>query len=311
MQTVTSRRCGDATISTMRKVLVFVLFLTGCASSSSVRFETIGSAELVSPGLVSTPRTEVRLAISPDGTRMLWGVLEWAGGPGGWEIVESVRAEDGTWSSPRVAAFSSKANDFDPAFAPDGRGVYFFSNREGGLGGDDIYFLPFDGGRGEYGAVRSLGPNVNSAGDEWAPVVSRDQAELLFASDGRGGAGKHDLFFAKRDGDGWGVAENATSLNTAAEDFDATILHDGRSIVLSSGSFDGAIHLYFVPYRAGAYGAREKLGPAVNSTEPEAWTFGPSIGGNEPGVLYFTSHHAINVGRADIYKIRYRMLRKR
>lgn len=37
----------------------------------------------------------------------------------------------------------------------------------------------------------------------------------------------------------------------------------------------------------------------------DAWTLGPSIVGIEPGVLYFTSHHAITAGRADIYRIRY------
>jgi Tol biopolymer transport system component len=281
--------------------------LTGCVSGSAERFDVIRPAELLSP--VSTERTEVRLAISPDGKRRLWGVLEWPDGPGKWEIVESVRQPDGAWSAPHFASFNSAANDFDPSFAPDGNGVYFFSNRDGGLGGDDLYFVPFDSATSRYGDARNLGATINSAGDEWAPVISPDGSRLLFASDGRGGAGKHDLFFAERDGDHWKPAENATHLNTEAEDFDATFLHDGRSIVLSSGSFDGAVNLYFVPYRNRSYGDRELLGPAVNSTESGAWNLGPSIVASEPGVLYFTSHHAINAGRADIYRIRYSMHR--
>jgi hypothetical protein len=287
------------------RLLAVALLFAGCASSPGNRFAVIGSAELLAPGVVSTARSEVRLAISPDGKRRLWGVLEWPAGPGGWEIVESVRQPNGDWSAPQPASFDSKANDFDPSFAPDGSGVYFFSNREGGLGGDDIYFVSFDASG--YGTARNLGANINSAGDEWAPVVSPDGTQLLFASDGRGGAGKHDLFFAQRDGHGWQAAENAARLNTAAEDFDATFLHDGRSIVLSSGSFEGAINLYFVPYRHGSYGDRAMLSAVVNSTEPGAWTFGPSIVGSEPGVLYFTSHHAVNAGRADIYRVRYRL----
>jgi len=285
-----------------RGFIVAIALLTGCASLSERHFEPTGAAELFARDLVSTARSEVRLAISPDGNRMLWGVLEWPEGPGKWEIVESVRS-GGHWSVPKPAAFNSAANDFDPSFAPDGSGVYFFSNRDGGLGGDDIYFAPLDG------EPRNLGANINSGKDEWAPVVSPDGQTLLFASDGRGGLGKHDLFMSRRAPDGWSEAVNATGLNTEAEDFDATFLDDGHSIVLSSGSFEGAVNLFFVPYRRGGFGPRQRLTDAINSTEQGAWTFGPSITAREPGVLYFTSRHAINAGRADIYRIRYTLHR--
>src|SRR5262245_48092165 len=84
------------------------------------------------PGHVSTAATEVRLAISPDGKRMLWGAIGWTGGAGGWDIYESTKTAKG-WSKPVSATFNSAQNDFDPFFAPDGSGVYFFSNRDGGL----------------------------------------------------------------------------------------------------------------------------------------------------------------------------------
>ena len=93
--------------------------------------------------LVSTPNSEVRITFSPDGNRMLWGTIGWSGGMGGWDIFESRRVAGG-WSNPAAVWFNSTANDFDPSFAPDGSGVYFFSNRDGGFGKDDLYFAALD-----------------------------------------------------------------------------------------------------------------------------------------------------------------------
>jgi len=280
-----------------------LLLLPGCAATPEV-FRTQGEAELWLPDLVSTATTEVRVTFSPNGERMLWGAIGRAGGPGGWEIFESVRTATG-WSMPHPMSFDSPGNDFDPSFAPDGSGVYFFSNRPGGFGGDDLYFAPFDAQHGSYGEPRNLGAEVNSAGDEWAPVVSPDGGKLLFATDGRGGKGKHDLFIARRVGGVWQHATNLEAVNSADEDFDATFLRDGQSLVFASGDLNGAVDLYFVPARAGRYGARQRLPEAVNSKEPDAGTLGPSIAMSDPAHLYFTSHRAVSRGRADIYRIAY------
>ncbi|HKU17014.1 MAG TPA: hypothetical protein VJQ52_21645 [Steroidobacteraceae bacterium] len=270
----------------------------------------ISPAKLWLPDVVSTDKSEVRITFSPDGKRMLWGAIGWSGSTtsasgGGWDIYESERSASG-WSTPRVAAFNSSANDFDPSFAPDGSGVYFFSNRDGGFGKDDIYFARFDARTGRYGAATNLGKEINTAGDEWAPVVSPDGKRLMFASDGHGGRGKHDLFIAHRSGGGWGKIESLTALNTPEEDFDATFLHDGVSIVYTSGKFAGdEVALYVAEFRDGRFQQRERLPASVNSPKAGAWTLGPSISLHEPGVLYFTSEREAGRGRADIYRIEY------
>jgi hypothetical protein len=229
----------------------------------------VSPAQLWLPDVVSTPKSEVRIAFSPDGKRMLWGAIGWSNGPssghGGWDIYESERTSSG-WSAPHPVSFDSSANDFDPSFAPDGSGVYFFSNRDGGFGKDDLYFAPFDARTGRYGAAKNLGAQINSPGEEWAPVVSPDGKRLMFASDGHGGRGKHDLFVAQRSGDGWGRIESLEALNTPEEDFDATFLHDGVSVVYASGKFEGdAVALYLAEFRDGRYEQRERLPAAVNS----------------------------------------------
>ena len=260
----------------------------------------VSPAQLWLPDQVSTPKSEVRITFSPDGKRMLWGAIGWSNGVGGWDIYESERSTSG-WSAPRAVSFYSASNDF----VRRERRIEIVG---GGFGKDDIYFAPFEARTGHYGAAKNLGASINSAGDEWAPVVSADGQRLMFASDGHGGRGKHDLFIAHRRGTSWSDIENLAELNTPDEDFDATFLHDGVSIVYTSGKFESDdVALYFAAFRDGHFAPRERLPAAVNSQKPGAWTLGPSISADEPGVLYFTSEQEHGRGRADIYRIEYQV----
>ena len=276
----------------------------GSPAAAKPTLQTEGAVAVLAPGVVSTPASEIRVAFSPDGKRALWGAIDRSGGPGGWDIFESVRRGSG-WEAARPVSFDSAANDFDPSFAPDGLGVYFFSNRPGGLGGDDIYFVSFDPKSGAYGTAVNLGPEINSPKDEWAPAVSPDGSTLLFASDGRGGRGRHDLFVATRSGGRWAKARNVPELNSDKEDLDATFLPDGHSIVLTSGDLDGVVALYYVPFANGRYGPRQALGRTVNL--PDVSSFGPAVSASEPGVLYFNSRRPEGPGRQDIFFVRYRV----
>lgn len=290
----------------MKRILVVIMPLLALGLAAAI-FETIRPAELFLKGLVSTAASEIRITFSPDGSRMLWGSSNRPGGAGGLDIWESIREENG-WGEPRPAAFNSPANEFDPSFSPDGKGVYFFSNRPGGFGKDDIWFVPCGPETGTYGPARNLGPNVNSSGDEWAPVVSPEGGRLLFASDGRGGRGLHDLFICRRQGEGWGAAAALEGgVNSPDEDFDGAWLHDGRTLIFTrrAKNQDGA-DLYVCMEHDGRCDAPRRLEAAVNAKD--AWNLGPSICPREPGWLYFSSQQPDNsAGRLDIYRVAYRV----
>ena len=185
---------------------------------------------VVLPGVVSTAASEIRLAIRPDGRQMLWGAIGRDAARGQLDIWERHRVGDG-WSAPAPVSFNTDAEDFDPAFARDGRQLYFHSARPGGFGGTDIYVVDVDAAGG-FGAPRNLGPRINSKGDEWAPTPLAG-GRLLFASDGWGGFGRHDLFVA---GPKDAKPRNlGPAINGPQEDFDGAVSADGRTLVFSSG----------------------------------------------------------------------------
>jgi TolB protein len=264
-------------------------------------------AELVAPGVASSEFGEVRLAASPDGSTLLWGSTDRPGGRGGWDIWLARREGEG-FGRPEPAPFNSEANDFDPAYSPDGRFVYFFSKRPGGLGGDDIYRVAALPGGG-FGAVEHLGAEVNSPGDEWAPALSPDGRALLFASDGRGGRGRHDLFVAAARGDGWARAEPLPgALNTPDDEFDATFLGDGTSIVFARSPDAGEkpATLHFAARGPAGYGPGSPLDAAVNVAG--GWNLGPALDWRDRSLLYFTSRRPeASAGKLDLYRIRYRL----
>ena len=278
---------------------------TKAAAAATGRPPTLAissSAELVAPGVVSSEHSEIRLAASPDGTTLLWGSTDRKGGPGGWDIWMSRRSGE-SWSAPVAVSFDSEANDFDPAYSADGKWVYFFSNRPGGFGGDDIYRAAVIGEG--FGPVEHLGPEVNTAGDEWAPSPSPDGAQLMFASNKPGA--KHDLYVAQARGDGFAPAELLPgAVNTPADEFDATFLLDGSSIVFSRSSDveNDPIELYFAARGPAGYEAGTKLPVSVNVAG--GYTLGPSIDGKDRSVLYFSSKRPeAKVGKLDVYRVHY------
>ncbi|HSR99301.1 MAG TPA: hypothetical protein VLM79_19755 [Kofleriaceae bacterium] len=80
---------------------------------------------------ICTPASEGNPAISPDGTLLVF-VSDRDGGAGGADLYAS-RAHDGVWSPPKNlgAAINSPQADFAPGFSPDGKYLFFTSERPG------------------------------------------------------------------------------------------------------------------------------------------------------------------------------------
>jgi outer membrane protein OmpA-like peptidoglycan-associated protein len=125
-----------------------------------------------------------------DGSTMYF-VSDMPGGYGGSDIYSVSRNEDGTWGRPKNMGdqVNSAGNEMFPFIHRDGL-LFFASDREGGMGGLDIYMTNVFGGN----RVEHLDAPVNSPADDFSFILSTDQYSGYFASNREGGAGSDDLY---------------------------------------------------------------------------------------------------------------------
>jgi hypothetical protein len=75
--------------------------------------------------------------------------------------------------------------------------MVFASNRPGGLGGYDLYYSKFS--NGNWGTPVNFGPEINTASDEYRPVMGGDEeftnTFMMFSSNRPEGKGGFDLYF--------------------------------------------------------------------------------------------------------------------
>jgi Tol biopolymer transport system component len=287
----------------MRTFAAVALGLLGVACAAHIL--QIRAVKLFAPGIASTEFSEARLTLSPDGTMAMWFSRNRPGGPGGYDIWMS-RRRGAHWSNPEPVSFNSSGRDFDPAFSPDGRSVYFASDRPGGMGGDDLYRVAVT--PQGFGSVEILA-NVNSVQNEWAPMLGPDRVTLLFASNGHGGAGRMDLFTARQQSGRFGAVHALPGApNTPADEFDATFLADGSNIVFSrSADLRSAdVKLYYTRPTRGEYGAGIELDELVNTKGSS--TYAPMLDWSDPRRITFTTRRPADSPRAaDLYLARLRV----
>ncbi|HOZ05137.1 MAG TPA: hypothetical protein PLS60_07065 [Arenimonas sp.] len=288
---------------------VLTLLPTSFSRAENCTIQWTSPAGLLAPDVASTAASEIRAAISPDGNTLLWGSPDRKGGPGGWDIWMAIRLR-GDWTNPEPVSFNTAAKEFDPVFSPDGKAVYFFSDRVGGVGGDDIYRVNFDAKTASFGAVENLGAEINSIANEWAPTLSSNGKQLLFASNGHGGKGGYDLFVAKRKGNGWKkISPLAGEVNTDQDEFDATWIAAGKALVFSRSNdivAEKPINLMLACESKKSYVEPQVLGTEINVAD--GWNFGPADDLSELHTLLFTSHHQdAKRGGLDLYRITYRL----
>ena len=100
--------------------------------------------------------------------------------------------------------------------------LYFASNREGGKGGMDIWYMTRDlrSDDIDFTFPINCGSTVNTKGDEISPYYDQEGGSLYFSSNGLVTIGGYDIFQANGNKSEWTKPENVgTPLNSSSDDF--------------------------------------------------------------------------------------------
>lgn len=104
-------------------------------------------------------------------------------------------------------------------YLPDGKTIlYFSSNREGGIGGMDIWYAIMIE-EGKPGNSTNLGQPVNSEKDDVTPFYSNEEGCLYFSSNRTGGQGGFDVYVSEGFRNSWQLPQTlGKEVNSAYDD---------------------------------------------------------------------------------------------
>ncbi len=184
---------------------------------------------------LNTIGNEGAQTVSVDGRTMYFTACNREDGKGRCDIYKC-KNENGEWSVPENigSPVNSKYWEAQPSISPDGKILFFVSNREGGLGGKDIW-ISTQNKAGEWSKPINPGKNINSSGDEQSPFIHPDNQTLYFSSNGRIGMGSSDLFKVTRNEGTWNEAINlGYPINTTFDEVGLIVSAKGDRALFSS-----------------------------------------------------------------------------
>lgn len=182
--------------------------------------------QLISPH-INVKYNDAAASLSHDG-KTLFLYYEYGNG----DIYTSTLEEDGSWTKPvPLNRFINHPQYRETAacVSPDGKQLYFSSNRPGGKGGFDIYVSTLDP-NGQWGRPSNLGSAINTRLNEESPFLHSDGATLYFSSNGHPTLGNNDIFKSEwKDGTWTRPINLGYPINSSAYNDFFTLSDDGQT----------------------------------------------------------------------------------
>lgn len=146
------------------------------------------------------------------------------------------RVADGSWGPLTELAFNGDGySTAHGSFSADGKRIYFASDRQGSIGGSDIWYVEKNGD--DWSEPVNMGTEINTEGDEMFPVVHKQK--LYFTSNGHLGLGGLDLFVTALIDEKYVVKNLGYPMNTNMDDFGIFIREDGHAGFIASNREGG------------------------------------------------------------------------
>jgi len=179
-----------------------------------------------------------KFSLSPDGNKIVFSSNRPLDGRG--EPIESyyswiVERNVTGWSEAKnLGTLINLEKSFAayPTISKNGN-LYFFSDREGGVGNCDIWVSKFV--NGHYTEPENLGKSINTKLPEVDPFIAPDESYIIFCRRDDG-FGRFDLFISFREADGsWTKAKNMTDkINSIAGEICPSVSPDEKYFFFSS-----------------------------------------------------------------------------
>lgn len=220
----------------MKRLALLAVGICGTIAAAGVAITPAPEPRLFGEGVISTSDDEFGGSITPDGDTIYFS----RSAPHSYRytMLESHRVR-GRWSTPTVLPFSGRYTDSDPTLSPDGKRMFWTSDRPvvaGTVKHDYDVWMVERTASGAWGPPQRLPAPINSDSNEYAASMTRDS--VLYFSSAR--AGGIQVFRSRRVGGAWSPAENVTRLIDQGDstivpwDLDVMIAPDARYILLGS-----------------------------------------------------------------------------
>ena len=119
-----------------------------------------------------------QLAISPKGDEIYWSAFSGKylrpDGEGKTQQIYYSKIENEKWTKPQLAEFIKEDLTISrggPVFSPDGSRIYYYSERAGGLGGMDVWYVKRENDK--WSEPINVGRPYNSKYENWSPSFSK------------------------------------------------------------------------------------------------------------------------------------------
>lgn len=202
-------------------------------------------AELI-PGTLNTEGQDAATSISPDGKQIFIFKNDIEAESRGGDIYVSRLGSSGKWGAPKSMGkpINTTYAELGACISPDGKTLYYVSERQGGFGNADIWMAKRKS-RSEWEKPVNLGSVVNTDEDEGGLFLAPDGKTLFFTSKGHNSMGGYDMFKTVMENGKWSTPVNlGYPINSIYNDYCFSL-----SIDATTG--------YFTSNRKGGLGGRD------------------------------------------------------